>query len=137
MITAVLDTNVLLDLWVFENADVGPLRTAIEAGHCVPLSSVDTRNELAAVLARAQFAVPLERQQQLQSHWRTVARHIERVFPAPYNCTDRKDQPFIDLAFTAQAQWLITRDKAVLKLARKLRGTGLTIAQPVDFQSNP
>ena len=34
-------------------------------------------------------------------------------------CKDRDDQKFLELAYTSQADTLITKDKALLKLARK------------------
>jgi hypothetical protein len=33
-------------------------------------------------------------------------------------CTDPADQKFIDLAVAERAQWLLSRDKALLRLAR-------------------
>ena len=37
---------------------------------------------------------------------------------------------FVDLAYSAHADWLITRDKALLKLARRARTAGLAIVEP-------
>jgi putative PIN family toxin of toxin-antitoxin system len=46
-------------------------------------------------------------------------------------CRDKDDQKFLVLAHTAQADFLITKDKALLKLARKTSRLGLfTIASP-------
>lgn len=133
---AVLDTNVLLDLWVFDDPAVGLLRAALAAGDCVALRSPATERELADVLARPQFALSEARQRALLAQWRSQAQAIERVFPAPWQCHDPHDQPFLDLAFTARAQWLLTRDKALLRLAHKAKTVGLEIAAPPRFAAS-
>ena len=38
---------------------------------------------------------------------------------------------FVDLAYSVRADWLITKDKALLKLARRARAAGLAIVEPV------
>lgn len=127
----VIDTNVLLDFWVFEDASVEPLRAALQAGQLVALRCAATDAELASVLARPQFRLTAERQQALLADWRLRVSLIERVFAAPWKCTDARDQPFLDLAFTARALLLVTRDKALLRLARKTRAGGLHIVTPI------
>ena len=130
---AVLDTNVLLDLWVFDDPSVRALRVALDQGACVALRSADTDAELAGVLARAEFGVTMQRQAEILANWRERSRPIGRGFPAPWRCTDPQDQRFLDLAFTARAQLLVTRDKALLRIARKARAGGLCIVAPRDF----
>jgi len=68
----------------------------------------------------------------------TWARHGRAVdTPAPLgagdrlHCTDADDQKFIDLAIAARAHTLVTRDKALLKLARRaLARHGLRVCRP-------
>jgi predicted nucleic acid-binding protein len=48
---------------------------------------------------------------------------------ARLRCTDPDDQKFIDAAIVS-AQWLISRDRAVLKLARRAAALGLRIVTP-------
>ena len=62
--------------------------------------------------------------------WDRLATPVERVFAAPFACSDRDDQKFLDLAYTARADWLVTKDKALLKLARRARRDGLKILLP-------
>jgi putative PIN family toxin of toxin-antitoxin system len=72
----------------------------------------------------------------------TVARLSQRVsFVAPADgakplpaCKDRDDQKFLELAHAAQADWLVSKDRAVLKLARRIaRDFGFRIALPAPF----
>ena len=135
MTAVVLDTNVLLDLWVFGDTHdaTNALRAALVDGRIQALASAPTNAELTDVIARPQFELSAARQQQLLADWRVSTRLIERVFPAPWHCSDPKDQDFLDLAFTARAAWLITKDKALLHVARRARTSGLQIVKPIDF----
>jgi predicted nucleic acid-binding protein len=45
-------------------------------------------------------------------------------------CTDTDDQKFIDLALAHGARWLLSRDRAVLKLGRRTRVLGLEVLTP-------
>jgi predicted nucleic acid-binding protein len=45
-------------------------------------------------------------------------------------CRDPDDQVFIDLALAQRAGWLLTRDKALLALARRAGPLGTTILRP-------
>jgi len=45
-------------------------------------------------------------------------------------CSDSDDQKFIDLAVASGAAWLISRDRAVLRLARRASAFGLAIVTP-------
>jgi predicted nucleic acid-binding protein len=128
---AVIDTNVLLDFWVFEDAAVEPLRAALGAGQLVALRCAATDAELASVLARPRFRLTAERQQALLADWRLHVPLFERVLAAPWKCSDARDQPFLDLAFTARALLLVTKDKALLRLARKTRTCDLRIVTPI------
>jgi hypothetical protein len=73
----------------------------------------------------------------------TWARHGRAVdAPGPLgaserlHCTDPDDQKFIDLAVAARAHTLVTRDKALLKLARKaLARHGVRVCLPQVWSS--
>jgi predicted nucleic acid-binding protein len=129
---AVLDTNVLLDWLVFDNPALAPLAGALAAGRLHWIATDAMRDELAHVLARSVGARwPID-----AARWQTQwARHARQV-PAPVvplhapRCTDPDDQKFIDLAIGAGARWLLTRDKALLKLARRARQHGVEVLTP-------
>jgi predicted nucleic acid-binding protein len=45
-------------------------------------------------------------------------------------CSDRDDQKFLALAHAEGARWLLSRDRAVLKLARRAKHFGILISVP-------
>ena len=127
----VLDTNVLLALWLFRDPAVEPLRAAIETGLLQPVRCAATDAEFAEVLGRPElFAVAPERQTTLLNAWQASASPVDVIQSAPWVCRDPLDQKFLDLAVSAGASWLITRDRDLLKLARKARRQGLAIVTP-------
>ncbi|MBM4220323.1 MAG: putative toxin-antitoxin system toxin component, PIN family [Gammaproteobacteria bacterium] len=131
---AVVDTNVLLALWLFRDPLVEPLHAAFASGRLRPLRSTATDAEFAEVLARpALFSVEPERQLRLLESWQAVATLAEASQPAPWTCRDPLDQKFLDLAFSTKAGWLITRDRDLLKLVRKTRRHGLVIVTPENW----
>jgi putative PIN family toxin of toxin-antitoxin system len=126
----VLDTNVLLDLWLFDDPSVRPLRQAIESGRVEPLRSRACDEEFAAVLARDSFGLKEPRQRALLAKWSGFGTTLQRLDPAPLACADPDDQKFLDAAFTGGADLLLTRDNALLQLARQAAALGLRIARP-------
>ena len=134
MVEAVVDTNVLLALWLFRDPVVEPLHAAFAAGQLQPVRSAATDAEFAEVLARpGLFSVEPERQARLLEAWQAVASLVEAIHAAPWVCRDPLDQKFLDLASSTQAGWLITRDRDLLKLARKTRRQGLLIVTPESW----
>lgn len=135
--TVVLDTNILLALWLFRDPAVGPLRAAMTAGLLKSVRCAATDAEFAEVLGRpALFSVEAERQTRLLDEWQAVAAPVEEMQTAPWVCRDPLDQKFLDLAVSVQAGWLITRDRDLLKLARKTRRAGLLIVTPEGWLSH-
>jgi uncharacterized protein len=131
---AVIDTNVLLALWIFADPEVATLRAALDAGRVTAVRSAVTDAEVAEVLARpGLFAVDADRRVALLQDWRARALLVDDHPPTGWRCRDPDDQKFVDLAVAARARWLITRDKALLKLNRKLKATGLAIVTPATF----
>lgn len=129
--SVVLDTNVLLALWLFRDPVVEPLRLALATGDLRACRSAETDGEFAEVLRRpALFDLAPERQARILATWQAVAVCVAGVSPSPWTCRDPLDQKFLDLAVSAGASWLVTRDRDLLKLARKARRAGLVIVAP-------
>jgi len=130
---AVLDTNVVLDWLVFANPAVDPIARAVESGRLHWVATAEMRAELAEVLRRGLPRNPSMNIDRIWSAWSACA-HIEDSPPpaslaAPLRCTDPDDQKFIDFALH-RADWLLTRDRAVLRLARRALPRGLAILRP-------
>jgi len=129
-VRAVIDTNVLLDFWVFDDARAAPLRAAVESGIVSALRSGPLVDEFSDVLGRPVFDLSNERRCTILRQWGRLSAPIERVYAASFACSDPHDQKFLDLALSAGADWLVTKDKALLRLARRARRDGLQILDP-------
>ena len=128
-----LDTNVVLDWLVFRNPHCTPLIQAIEGGHLRWLVTEAMRNELAHVLGRGVVDAWAPDHGQLWESWRLLSESVSPPLitgeAGRLRCTDSDDQKFVDLAL-ANAQWLISRDRAVLKLARRAQRLGVRVITP-------
>ena len=130
----VIDTNVVLD-WLAFGHPLGPaLGGALGVGRWRWIATRAMRDELAHVIVRpalARWSIDADR---LWDVW--DARATEHEPPAllgvheRLTCTDPDDQKFIDLAVARRADTLLTRDRAVLKLASRARRLGVLIATP-------
>jgi putative PIN family toxin of toxin-antitoxin system len=123
----VLDTNVCLDLFVFNDPRWSALLAAIESGAVEAITREDCRAEYRVVLHYPHL--PLDEASRPVSEARFDA--LIKVVAPPVSgvrlpvCSDRDDQKFLELARDAQADILITKDKALLKLARRLTKAGM------------
>ena len=132
----VLDTNAVLDWLVFRHPASQALTDSILAGQVRWVVNAAVRDELAHVLGRG---VVDRWQPDLPQLWATWERHAHVVATPDAlplhrpRCSDPDDQKFLDLALTIGAQWLITRDRALLKVARRVRQQGLSIVTPERF----
>jgi putative PIN family toxin of toxin-antitoxin system len=133
----VVDNNVVLDWLLFQNPDGLALGAAIDAGRVRWLGTAGMREELGHVLASGRLARWAPDRAQVLS---VVARLCHELPAAPsappalrLRCTDPDDQIFIDLAVASRATWLLTRDRAVLKLARRMHGCGVEVLTPTSW----
>lgn len=121
----VLDTNVLLDWLIFREPTIAPLVAAIEAGAVTLLNNTACRDEFVRVLDYPQV---VKRGAARATALTTYdARHapcagVPAATPLPV-CRDPDDQKFLELARDGQADWLISKDRALLELARRVRGS--------------
>jgi putative PIN family toxin of toxin-antitoxin system len=132
----VLDTNIVLDCWVFKDPSAAQLARALEAGRAVPFVHRYALDELERVLAYPQCRLDPRARETVSERYRARAKLaslpdgfapdnllLPTGFPA---CRDPDDDPFVALAYHTQAV-LVSKDRAVLKLRRKARTFGVAI----------
>jgi predicted nucleic acid-binding protein len=132
----VLDTNAVLDAWLFRNACMATAAAALCRQELLWIATPSMRQELVHTLA----APALQRWQPdvpallgfFDDHAVLCAEPERTPFRALW-CTDGDDQVFIDLALTCGARWLLTKDRALLRLSRKARTLGLLVIPPARW----
>ena len=130
----VLDTNVVLDWLLFEEPAVAALAQAISMGRLRWAVTAAMRDELAHVLARGLAAARGKEASALLAAWdRHAVPHPEPPARPLLRVTDPDDQKFVDLALCVRARWLVSRDRAVLKLARRAAASGTAIVTPANW----
>ncbi|AYQ28035.1 MULTISPECIES: putative toxin-antitoxin system toxin component, PIN family [unclassified Polaromonas] len=126
----VLDTNIVLDVFVFNDTAAQPLQQALEAGELDWLATQAMRDELERVLAYPQI-IPRLAFYELSAAEVLAAfdRHVrltEVPAKAGVTCSDADDQKFIDLAVAAKAV-LLSKDRAVTSMAKRLMLLGVGV----------
>ncbi len=126
----VLDTNIVLDLWVFDEPRAQTLRGSVETGSTQWLATAAMREELARVLAYPQIVKRLMHRSLPAD---TVLGHFDRwaqLHPdapkAEYACKDPDDQKYIDLAVAHTAS-LHSKDAQVLCMRKRLERCGVAL----------
>jgi putative PIN family toxin of toxin-antitoxin system len=132
----VIDTNVVLDWLVFADPAVRSLREAIESRRLVWHAHANMRVELAHMLGHSDLARwDPDAAAALASFDRLAQLDAQPLpaTPARLRCRDPDDQVFIDLAITRRSRWLLTRDRALLALARPALEWGVQILTPAHW----
>lgn len=134
----VLDTNVWLDLLRFRDPAAAALDAALATGELVAVVDRACREEWERVLAYPALGLDAPDRAWLIAAFDARSTRFDapdacepRVLP---RCADADDQKFIALAHAAGARWLVSRDHAVLALARRCAREGLfEIVRPSFF----
>jgi uncharacterized protein len=131
----VVDTNVLLSLYVYHDPRHIRLRQGWQGGEYTLLLRQDCFDEICDVITRPNFkldkpaiAVALA-EIKAEASWLNHA-DVPTVLPRLPKCRDRDDQKFLELAALGRADVLLTYDKAVLACRKR---TPFTICKPEDF----
>jgi putative PIN family toxin of toxin-antitoxin system len=142
----VLDTNIVLDCFVFDDPSTRDLTRALESHRVEALVHDLALDELQRVLAYPHCRLAAAEQDELLERYRAVAtsasmpdgfnRETLLLPPEFPRCRDSDDEPFLALAYHACADGLITKDKAVLRLRRKARRFGVAIFEPRELPAH-
>jgi putative PIN family toxin of toxin-antitoxin system len=130
----VIDTNVCLDLLVFHDPRWAGLLAALESGAVEAVTRADCREEYNVVLHYSHLPLDCASRAVAASRFDALVKVVApdaRPVRLPV-CTDRDDQKFLEIARDAGATALITKDKALLKLARKTAQAGLFLIVPPE-----
>ena len=131
----VIDTNVVLDLFLFRDPTTSALQRALDQGQLQWLATAPMREELARVLGYtgivkclADHAVLAE---QVLAAFDAQAHSVPVASKASVTCQDPDDQMFIDLAVTFKAS-LLSKDKAVLCMKKRLLTFDVKVSEAID-----
>jgi uncharacterized protein len=117
MLRLVLDTNVVLDLFHWSNTDAVPIMAALEGGRIQCLADERTLDELQRVLTYPQLKLTPEMAVDRYSRYNRLVQVVANGEAPPLpRCKDRDDQKFLELAARCDANLLVTKDKALLRL---------------------
>ena len=119
----VIDTNILLDAFIFNDPGAQPLKQALASGQLRWLATQPMRDELQRVLGYKQIIPrlafynlsPADVMGQFDQH----AQLVPVAPKATATCRDADDQKFIDLAVAHKAM-LLSKDNAVLCMSKRL-----------------
>ena len=124
----VLDTNIILDLFVFKDPATILLQQALDSGTHQWIATQPMRDELERVLAYPHIAPRLAFHRlsavSILAQFDKFASLKPVAAKASVTCKDPDDQKFIDLA-VAHSSRLLSKDHAVLCMARRLLGLGV------------
>src|SRR6266700_6221102 len=133
---AVLDTNVWLDWLVFDDPSTAPIKAAVAASRAEVLIDAACEAELERALGydlgkrTVDVAACIAECRRAARRIESLAPEAERVkLPA---CRDPDDQKFLEAALAARAGFLVTKDRALLDLARRV--THFRIVGPEAFE---
>jgi len=140
----VLDTNIWLDWLVFRDSSVLFLQNEVSEGRAQIFIDAACDAELERVLAYplGKHSIDAAAQAVCLAEARRIARRIDTTaweadrgqLPQLPRCRDPDDQKLLELALASCAQFLVTKDHALLELARRVQA--FRIVTPRKFPAN-
>lgn len=118
----VLDTNVVIDLLHFRDVRTAWLPDAVAGGRVRCFTDAACLAELKRVLAYPAFRLAAPERETIERDYLAWAERCEAdrdATTALPRCRDADDQKFLELASRCTADALVTRDKELLRLARR------------------
>jgi putative PIN family toxin of toxin-antitoxin system len=137
-VRVVLDTNVCLDAFVFDDPRAATLVAALTAGDVEAVTRADCRDEWLGVLAYPALKLDEARRVDAAARFDRLVTLLATPTEASHvslpRCRDPDDQKFLELAASAGAAVLFSRDAEVLRLAKRTARDGLfAILRPEDW----
>lgn len=125
----VLDTNILLDIFVFNDERALQLKKALFDKATQFLASQKTIEEFVDVISRPLFKLDKQTQKAILAQWQSIAEQQDdsNLASAPWQCQDPDDQIFLDLAYQLRPTILISKDNAVLQIAHRAASENILI----------
>ena len=136
----VIDSQSLFDWMVFRNPACARWDAALHGSEWEWIFTSEMKSEFDFVAAKGFGGRWPVDSAVIEAAWARHGRPVDIPPPpgatARLVCTDADDQKFIDLAIAARAHTLVTRDKALLRLARKaLERHGVRICRPETWSA--
>lgn len=136
--TIVLDTNIVLDLWLYVDPATPDLLKALTSKRVDWVATQAMRDELERVLAYPHIVLRMNKgglvAEEVLAQFDRFARLVPVADRAPYVCKDLDDQKFIDLACAYSCR-LVSNDKAVLTMRNRLARVGVGVSSlPLQIQ---
>ena len=132
----VLDTNVVLDLLIFNDPLMPPLCTLLASGAVQWIADQAQRIELERVLHYSQIAPRVayygQTAEAVLAAFDAGVQYVDAAARIRFVCTDPDDQHFLDLAVAHKAL-LVSKDKAVLKLRKRVAPLGASVGNQVEL----
>ena len=131
----VIDTNIILDLFVVGDPMAAPLRQQLDAGTLGWVATQPMRDELERVLAYPQIVPRMDfygrSAAEVLGHFDRLVRRVEVAPKTTATCKDADDQKFIDLAVAHGAR-LLSKDRAVLCMKKRLLALGVLAGAAIE-----
>ena len=130
----VLDTNIILDLLVFQDPAAEVIQMVLDAKLMEAVRTEASMLELMDVIQRPNFKLSKEQQQIILKQWESSSRLLENsaIEPAPFTCRDPDDQVFINMAYSLRPALLLSKDLRVLELQAIAQRHGVDISQDYE-----
>ena len=130
----VLDTNIVLDVFVFNDPAAEPVRQAFAKQDLTWLATQPMRDELARVLGYPKIAARLVfyklAADDVLANFDQHARLVDVAPKASVTCSDADDQKFIDLAVQHQAL-LLSKDRDIVSMKKRLLAQGIHVQSAI------
>ncbi len=130
----VLDTNIVLDAFLFNDPAAQPLKEALAARQFQWIATLAMRDELARVLTYPKIVVRLVFYQRTAADvlalFDAQVQLVGVALKATLICADSDDQKFIDLAVAHKAR-LLSKDRAVFCMAKRLLTVGVVMQKVI------